>query len=131
MDILWKIGQLEKVTAEQELSFTKDDPFIDYVENHVLPMVFVSEDGMVLYSNKTMDEMVGFPCTGKPAWSYYATREGFDKAKKVFSSNTQVKGLTVILKCHGKPQRATLYTSIHRDEDGKWLNSRCTFVPCG
>lgn len=124
-----KISDLQKAVETREIGNHELPNMVDFVENHVLPMVCVDKNGVVLYSNGAMDQLVG-DCVGKKAGDYYANRAEFMKVMDIVLSQKEVNGLPIMLKSNdGQTIRVKVYSNVNRDIDGSILNSRCTYVP--
>lgn len=126
-----KLNKLQKAVQKQELVFSSaPDVYADFVDNSVLPVVWAKEDGSIIYSNKAMDEMIGCQVSGKNASSYYFDQDERVSIQERLNSSNKINGLNVTLqKCDGQTIYCRLFTSIHRDKDGNWINTRCIFVP--
>lgn len=130
-NIQTKLSGLEKVTKEQKHVFNGHcNIYSDFVDNNLLPVVCAKEDGTIIYSNKAMNNLIGCHISNKHASSYYVDNNECTKVFQKISSNDKIYGLPVLLKrCDGQTVRCKLYSSIHRDEEGNWINTRCIFVP--
>ena len=123
-----KSGDLEALA--RQLRKTESDKFVDYIQNHPLPMVLVSREGEVMHANTAMEDMIGTKLPGISASSFWEDSKTFDDTVFDLKKKGQLLGQEVTLKTiHGKRVSLKLYTSLHRDKDGEWLNTRCLFVP--
>lgn len=123
-----KAGDLESLT--RQLKKTESERFVDYIQNHPLPMVLVSCEGDILHANTAMEEMVGNKLPGVSASTFYDDPKELDKVIFDLKEKGQLLGREVTLKnIHGELLRMKLYTSLHNDAEGNWLNTRCLFVP--
>lgn len=123
-----KSGDLEALT--RQLKKTESDKFVDYIQNHPLPMVLVNREGEVMHANAAMEDMVGTKLPGIKASVFWVDAEAFDNTVFDLKEKGQLLGREVTLKnIHGRQLSFKLYSSLHRDKDGEWLNTRCLFVP--
>ena len=123
-----KAGDLQILT--RQLKKAESEKFVDYIRNHPLPMVLVDCESDVLHANIAMEKMIGTKLPGAPASSFWADPEKLDKTVCDLKKEGQLLGREVTLKnIHGELLRLKLYTSIHRDSSGEWINTRCLFVP--
>ncbi len=123
-----KAGDLKTLT--HHLKKTESDKFVDYIQNHPLPMVLVSREGEVMHANTAMEDMIGTKLPGISASVFWVDAEAFDDTVFDLKEKGQLLGREVTLKnIHGRQLPLKLYTSLHRDKKGEWLNTRCLFVP--
>lgn len=121
-------GDLKALT--RELKQTESDRFVDYIQNHSLPMVLVSCEYDVLHANAAMEKMIGTKLAGTPASTYWEDPELLDRAVFDLKKKGQVLGREATLKTiNGELVKVKLYSSLHTDSEGNWLNTRCLFVP--
>lgn len=121
-------GDLE--TLARQIKQTESDRFVDYIQNHLLPMVLVSREGEILHANIAMEEIIGIKLPGTPAIMYWDDSKEFDRTILDLNKKGQLLGKEVTLKnIHGERLRVKLYSSLHTDTEGNWLNTRCLFVP--
>lgn len=117
-------------TLARQLKKTESDRFVDYIQNHPLPMVLVSRDYYVLHANSSMEEMIGTILAGASAATYFVDPSQLDALVFDLKEKGQLLGREVTLKnIHGERFQMKLYSSLHNDADGNWLNTRCLFVP--
>jgi hypothetical protein len=125
--IMKKAEYLGQLTAE--MNHSKTIPFIDFVDNNLLPMVLVNSEYMVLHANQAMKNLTG-NYVGKPCASYWHNDKEHEAVISDLKKNGFIRGKKVTLKdTNGIPRTMKLYSSIHRDSNGKWINTRCLFVP--
>ncbi len=123
-----KAGDLKDLT--RQLKKAESEKFVDYIQNHPLPMVLVSREYDVLHANKAMEDMIGTRLSGASAASYYVDSSELEDVVIELEKKGQVLGVTVTLKnIDGESFPMKIYTSLHRDRSGNWLNTRCLFVP--
>lgn len=123
-----KSGDLEALA--RQLKRTESDKFVDYIQNHPLPMVLVNREGEVMHANAAMEDMIGTKLSGISASVFWENAEAFDDTVFDLKEKGQLLGREVALKnIHGRQLLLKLYTSLHRDKEGEWLNTRCLFVP--
>ncbi len=121
-------GDLDALT--QHLKKTESDKFVDYIQNHPLPMVLVDREGEVMHANSSMEDMIGTKLSGIMASVFWEDAEAFDNTVYDLKEKGQLLGREVTLKnIHGKLLKLKLYTSLHYDKHDEWLNTRCLFVP--
>lgn len=127
LDLL-KAGDLQILT--RQLKKAESEKFVDFIQNHPLPMVLVDCEYDVLYANKALEKMIGTKLSGAPASMYWADPDKLDKVACDLKKEGQLLGREVTLKnIHGELLQMKLYTSIHCDSSGNWINTRCLFVP--
>ncbi len=123
-----KSGDLEALT--RQLRKTESNKFVDYIQNHPLPMVLVNRESEVMHANAAMEDMIGMKLPGILASAFWEDKDAFDDTIYDLKEKGQLLGREVTLKnIHGKSLRLKLYTSLHRNADGDWLNTRCLLVP--
>lgn len=123
-----KAGDLKALT--RQLKQAESDRFVDYIQNHPLPMVLVSREGNILHANTAMEVMIGTKLSGAFASAFWVDPKKFDKTVSDLKEKGQLLGREVTLKnIHGEQLRLKLYSSLHNDAKGNWLNTRCLFVP--
>ncbi|KKL55513.1 hypothetical protein LCGC14_2254660 [marine sediment metagenome] len=123
-----KPGDLKILT--RQLRKTESYKFIDYIQNHPLPMILVNREEEVIHANKAMEDMIGTKLPGISASTFWLDVDVFDNTVFDLKKEGQLLGREVTLKnIHGRPLLLKLYTSLHRDKQGNWLNTRCLFVP--
>lgn len=121
-------GDLEMLV--QQLKKPESDKFVDYIQNHPLPMVLVNREGEVMHANTAMEDMIGTKLPGISASVFWVDTNAFDDTVFDLKEKGQLLGREVTLKnIHGKTLRLKLYSSLHRDKKDEWLNTRCLFVP--
>jgi len=93
-------------------------------------MVLVDREVDVLHANTAMEEMIGTKLPGSSAVKYWADSKELERAVFDLKEKGQLLGREVTLKnIHGGLLQMKLYSSLHHDKDGNWLNTRCLFVP--
>lgn len=123
-----KAGDLKSLTRQMKKA--ESDRFVDYIQNHPLPMVLVSRECDILHANVAMENMIGTKLSGASAATYWADTDELDKAVFDLKEKGQLLGREVTLKnIDGELLLLKLYTSLHNDAEGNWLNTRCLFVP--
>lgn len=123
-----KCGDLKALA--RQLRKTESDKFVDYIQNHPLPMVLVNHEGEVMHANTAMEDMIGTKLAGVLASVFWEDAEAFDNTVFDLKEKGQLLGREVTLKnIYGRQLLLRLYTSLHRDKKGNWLNTRCLFVP--
>jgi len=123
-----KSGDLKSLS--RQLKKTESDRFVDYIQNNPLPMILVSRECDILHANTAMEEMIGAKLPGASATTYWNDPDELDRAIFDLKEKGQVLGREVTLKnIHGELLQMKLYTSLHNDKEGNWLNTRCLFVP--
>lgn len=123
-----KSGDLK--TLARQMTRTKSERFVDYIQNHPLPMVLVSSEGEVLHANAAMESAIGSRLPGMKAESFWVDQNDFLETLQELKKEGQLLGREVTLKnIDGKPLQMKLYTSLHYNKAGNWLNTRCLFVP--
>ena len=122
-----KLDKLEAITKVESSEFE------DYVTNHALPMILVDENGHILYWNRRLGQLIGKTLKevkGKIARDIiYENVEDFERVFQIIMEDGCITGSEALLKTKDGPRTFKIYSNIHRDENGKWLNSRCVFVP--
>ena len=119
------------IAGEELTNGSGSRSYRDHFENNQLPMVWADQDGTVINCNvamasllgKTKDEIVGHSV------SSYA-----HPAKKVVQALSEGDGcrdFSVEITTADGPMSCRLYSNVHRDRDGNWINSRCVLVPGG
>jgi len=123
-----KAGDLQALASQMKR--TESERFVDYIQNHPLPMVLVSREGEVLHANVAMETMIGSKLPGMPASHFWMNPDEYDEMSFELKEEGQLLGREVALKnIDGNVVRLKLYTSLHCDSSGEWLNTRCLFVP--
>jgi len=123
-----KAGDLESLA--REMKQTESRRFVDYIQNHPLPMVLVSRECDILHANSAMEDMIGTKLPGMSAATYWVDPKKLDETICDLEKEGQLLGREVTLKnIDGEHLSMKIYTSIHTDEEGNWLNTRCLFVP--
>lgn len=123
-----KVGDLK--TLAKQIKKAKSERFVDYIQNHPLPMVLVSREAEVLHANTSMEKTIGTRLPGIQASKYWVDKKEFERAVRDLKREGQLLGREVTLKnVNGQPISMKLYTSLHYDESGDWDNTRCLFVP--
>jgi PAS domain S-box-containing protein len=123
-----KSGDLK--TLARQLKKTESERFVDYIQNHPLPMILVSRESDILHANSAMEKMIGTKLPGMSATMFWMNPEEFERAVFDLKEKGQILGRETTLKnVHGEQLRVKLYTSLHSDKNGNWLNTRCLFVP--
>lgn len=114
----------------KHMSKTGSEQFVDYIQNHPLPMLLVSREGEVLHANIAMENLIGMKLSGLDAFTFWADVQEFNDALLELKKKGQILGRKIVLKdIHGSSIGVKLYTSLHSDNHGVWLNTRCLFVP--
>lgn len=114
----------------RQLKKTESDRFVDFIQNHPLPMVLISRECDILHANTAMEKMIGTKLPGASASLYWFDPKELDRAIFDLKEQGQLLGREATLKnIHGEPIQVKLYTSLHNDAEGNWLNTRCLFVP--
>ena len=126
-----KIAHLDALmwsSSNGEISY-----FQDYIENHQLPICLAAEDTTVIYCNEAMSRFLGKPLyeiIGKEqVKNWYADQSEWNEIARFSLEKGKVSGIKANIKTHNGDQPVLIYSSIHRDDEGKWINSRCLYVP--
>lgn len=123
-----KSGDFESLARKMQK--TESERFVDYIQNHPLPMVLVNCGGDVLHANVAMEDLIGCKLPGLSASKYWLDTNAFDKTLCELKKEGQLLGREVTLKSiDGESLQMKLYTSIHYDDSDNWINTRCLFVP--
>lgn len=123
-----KAGDLKALT--RQLKKTESDRFVDYIQNHPLPMALVDREGNILHANTAMEDMIGTKLSGVFAATFWVDAKEFNRTTLDLKEKGQLLGREVTLKnIQGEQLHLKLYSSLHNDTEGNWLNTRCLFVP--
>jgi PAS domain S-box-containing protein len=123
-----KSGDLQ--TLSRQLKQTESSRFVDFIQNHPLPMVLVDREYDILHANAAMEKIIGTRLPGASAATYWEDSDELDRAIFDLKEKGQLLGREATLKSlDGKLIKVKLYTSLHNDAEGNWLNTRCLFVP--
>jgi len=122
-------SKLEKLDRLIKLSVD----FTDYVMNNSLPMSLSNIEGKIMFCNNTMLDLIGKTLDevkGKLAGDvYYYDYDQFLSVIQQLSDNDTIEDMPITLKTVNGPCVMRAYSSIHRDKDNNWINTRCVFVP--
>lgn len=124
-----KLDKLDKLN--KLISVSVD--FTDFVIHHSLPMVLANSEGKIMFCNDSMLKLIGKTqeeVKGKVAGDvYYYDYDQFLSAVQCLVDNEIIEDMPLTIKTVDGPCVMRAYSSVNRDKDNNWINTRCVFVP--
>ena len=124
-------SRILKYDQEKKALNRKVEELTDFVENGLIPLRWVDQNGIIIWANQAELDLLGYSRAeyiGHPISAFHANQDSFNEIILKISSEDKVIDQRATLKCKDGSLKHVLISSNVYRIDGEFVHTRCVTV---